>query len=204
MFSFLFQKSNNYQFSFSFLLYRFSKHVSMCKESVNFFSGLKNIFHQNYKMLDTSIEDNSPCEIDIKISELISLILAQECLDTKNEYEFDKIIEKLVETQYLVIKKLNEWKCEQFRIANYLSSSLEMENNNSELDHFQNWFDKLYTIIGEVQKWIEIIYTIQMNNLDKNKLKKHHDTVLNLQRKLILSCIVIEKQPPQVIKKDSR
>lgn len=157
-------------------------------------------------MLDTSIEDNSLCEIDIKISELISLLLVQECLDTKNDDEIhntDKIIEKLIKTQYLVLQKLNQWKCEQFRLANYLSSSLEIENN-SELDQFQNWFDKLYTIIREVRKWIEIIYKIRTNNLDKNKLEKYHDTVLNIRKKLILSCIVIEKQPPQVIKKDSR
>lgn len=156
-------------------------------------------------MLDSSLEENNSCEIDTNMSELISLFSIQKCLDTKNECEnIDKIIEKLIETQYLVLQKLNQCKCEQFRLANYLSSTFEMENDNSELDQFQNWFDKLYTIITEVLKWIEINYSIPTNGLDKNKLKKNHNTVLNLRKKLILSCIVIEKQPPQVIKKNSR
>lgn len=158
---------------------------------------------------------NHLCEIDAKIAALCTLIqtFAQWCTNSQIDHQpsemfsiIGNIVQLLEETQTMVIQRLDQWKCEQHRNANQLPTPFETKFNNNDIDQLQNWFNKLFAGMISMCEIIDIVCIAydSKKNFDKKEFEVYRNRVLNFQSKLISLCLVIEKQPPQVIQKDAR
>lgn len=165
------------------------------------------------KMSHTDV--NPLCEIDAQIAALCALIntFAQWCSNCQIDHQASEmfsiignIVELLEETQTMIIARLDQWKCEQHRTANQFPTPFESKTSNNDLDRLQNWFNKLFAGIISMCEIIDIVCITydSKKNSDAKEFEVLRSRVLCLQRKLIGSCLVIEKQPPQVIQKDAR
>lgn len=118
----------------------------------------------------------------------------------------ENLLHQIKEVQNMVMQRLYQWKREQFLQANQLPCAFKVDNGNNVLDQIQNRFDQLFCSYMSVRQIIDNISDLhaQADIFKKNDLDVIRNEFSDLLKKLIASSIVIEKQPPQVIKKDTR
>lgn len=112
----------------------------------------------------------------------------------------------LIEAGHEVIVNvcLVKWKREQAKIDNNDSHSLI-----SNLDHIQIWLDNLMHFVKRTKEVIEIfrssIYETPLSNRSGSEIfTEEWNRIIDLFKKLIASAFIVEEQPPQVIKTNTR
>lgn len=112
----------------------------------------------------------------------------------------------------LINKRLAKWKCDQI-LAGYGDENTKNASNlhekhpelQNELDEIQIQFEALFEWILTICKLLDVIRHCynQACYVDNLGTEASSD-ISKIQHELILSCIVINEQPTQVIKKDTR
>lgn len=122
-----------------------------------------------------------------------------------------QIVFSLHELQNILIQRLNKWKDYQI-LTGYGDRgvvSVQIAWNlwklpSLVLNEIENWFTQLYEICGKMLESFSAMQTPQFVLSVGNEFEPHCNDIANLQRQLIVSSLIIEVQPPQIIKKDTR
>lgn len=112
----------------------------------------------------------------------------------------------------LIDKRLAKWKYDQI-LASYGDENTKNKSNLHEkhptlkqaLDKIQNHFEALFECVLITSKLLDVIRGCynQGHYVDNHETEASRD-ITKIQHELISSCFVINDQPPQVIKKDTR
>lgn len=118
---------------------------------------------------------------------------------------FREVIRRTQQVQSIVLGKyVTQWKVNQ----GYAGNGAPLLNTNN-LDVIQGWCESLADIIWNTREQIRLVtkYKKQVNADEQNLpdyLPALHTEITNLLMNLITSTFVIEKQPPQVMKTNTR
>lgn len=145
--------------------------------------------------------------------------------DAENQLHVDKIcglrkeilesiqsvIKSLIEIENTVIhKRLYNWKINQMYggYGDRDEDNVQISKTCTKpaimvLDEIQMWFDQLNVIIKETIKIVNFM-CINSQPIFLNEFKQAQIDINHIHRLLIESSLIIEKHPPQVIKKDLR
>lgn len=132
----------------------------------------------------------------------LALIIKQISIDLlQSLHEIITEIENVLNT--VIVKRLGRWQREQAFIGN----GAKFQTNA--LDHIQEWYKKLAKLIwttqsscGDIRK-LNASSKITMDDMDE-KVKRFYTRVTQLLQQLIVSGYIVEKQPNQVIKTNTR
>ncbi|PVD35680.1 hypothetical protein C0Q70_02643 [Pomacea canaliculata] len=118
---------------------------------------------------------------------------------------YEKAIQALEVVQKQVLdEELIGWKRQQQLAGNGLSL------DEDSLDDLQQWCERLSEVIWSIRQQIKklgiLIAQLPINLPDgqKNLLPELSDTITGLLSSLVTSTFIVEQQPPQVLKKESR
>lgn len=115
------------------------------------------------------------------------------------------VIDLLTDIENRVIRnQLEQWKRDQMLLG-IGSTAVIGRNLNVILNKIHSWFNELFNNICNTRTLIHNVRNIghQLGLGDELEVKAKED-ISNLLQFLISSCFIIEKQPPSVIKKDSK
>ncbi|XP_008411794.1 signal transducer and activator of transcription 6 isoform X2 [Poecilia reticulata] len=161
------------------------KRIHSCQEDINWEM-------VNFEALQ-SVHAKSPAERSLRELQVLSKkiqelkinqsSLIQECLGV-----FTETLTKLKQCQDNFIVKMNVWQWEQHKsVIGYPFTD--------DLSHLQNWSEKLFAVNSNLrQEWLLI----------PDLPKEIGEKLTGLLQELIQSSFVVEKQPPQVIKTQSK
>ncbi|XP_054905447.1 signal transducer and activator of transcription 6 isoform X1 [Poeciliopsis prolifica] len=161
------------------------KKIHSCKEDVNWEM-------VNYEALQ-GVHAKTPSEHSLRELQMLSKKIQQlkinqsslirECLGM-----FTETLTKLKQCQDNFIIKMNVWQWEQHK-------SVIGYPFNDDLSHLQNWSEQLFAVNSNLrQEWLLI----------PDLPKEIGEKLTGLLQELIQSSFVVEKQPPQVIKTQSK
>lgn len=168
---------------------------------INFSEGTKRIQELNNMQPTPEIEERRAQMVDEykrKMHQMTESINARRLELYTN---IRSVTEILSEVQKVVIhKRLGKWQRDQALAGN--GSPLAM----SQLDEIQSWFEELADLIWSTRTLID---TIRKTNLPINQgnadvFEAAYREVTTLLQNLIVSGFIVEKQPPQVMKTNTR
>lgn len=161
---------------------------------------------QELNSMPKSPEFETQCTLYIDRREQVLRQLSQQMEQQRIELftSICRVIGTLESVQFDVYKRLNDWRCNQ-RLACYGDRGLDGSKLN--LDEIQIWFGELYILISNTRTLIE---SMRNSDLPHTQTQLNHefdsvfDKITRILQQLILSSFVVEEQPPQVIKKETR
>ncbi|XP_031639933.1 signal transducer and transcription activator-like, partial [Contarinia nasturtii] len=100
----------------------------------------------------------------------------------------------LNEIQELINEQLKKWKHQQIQMNS---------TSPSELDGIQSWLNELFSCVMDIRTLFKRIYSshVHANVIDGSE-EKFNEMIMNSLKNLIKSSVIVEKQPPKVIRKD--
>lgn len=111
----------------------------------------------------------------------------------------DSIINEISEVQKTVIlKRLGRWQRDQALSGNGAPLPLNT------LDEIQNWFEKLAELIWTTRTSIDAIRKLNSLFHVNMNVETFYKKITELLQELIVSGFIVEKQPPQVMKTNTR
>lgn len=148
-------------------------------------------------------EDIDAIEINRKIHCLRELVFdckerSTKCDKRLNEIliSIHKAIHLLNEVKRIVIEdRLAKWKHDQILVVQSLPEVL---------NEIQNWLEELVIIIFKIRSWLETVRCFANDAKLYEDFENVHRDLNNCLKSLIATSFIVEEQPTQVIKKDTR
>lgn len=116
------------------------------------------------------------------------------------------VINAIDEVQKIVYKRLNNWHGDQVLLSNG-DRGIDGNNSKETLDEIQTWFGELLIIIWNTRTLIDSMRNSDIPQIQtklNNQSGEAFRTITKFLQDLIVSSFVVEEQPPQVVKKDTR
>lgn len=172
-----------------------------CSENAKRIQELSNAMHPNPKF-------SAQCTAYIEGRKQVLSQLSDH-IDQKRTEIFTSIgsvINAIDDVQKTVYKRLNNWHGDQVLLSNG-DRGLEGNNSRETLDEIQNWFGELFILIWNTRTLIDSMRNSDISHSQSKlngQFEQAFSTITKFLQDLIVSSFVVEEQPPQVIKKDTR
>lgn len=162
-------------------------------------------FYKNYAVKTDEKPESKNQFVALLIE--ISSRLHQQRRDLLDSIE--NIINSIKEVQNFVLcTKFGEWKSNQLLASNgdrvSVRTNICGNRMKTSLDEIQKWIGELFQLLKNMQVLLNSVNKSEICEQFNNQLEKVQFDVNTQQEILLRACFVVEIQPPQIIKKDTR